>query len=455
MSKIILSKHQNMEDFKQDIIEKMNSKRNTLNTFLGYRSRKIPPIINRKIEEETKTIENYLDMEYEYKVFEKDGKYFAYVIYTVGNKIENLIESYTKNAESIRALIMDKLSIVALDCIQELILEQIQEEKDLYASKEISPGNKNFPLENQKKILGIMDNIEKISVNEYYQLFPVKSVALKFELSNQKKIYSRCEDCENPCELHKKTEDVYKEMYHRDRETFHKNILENSPSPYEEMYKILKEISKDTLSKYKEEGISESIYYETMSDIDLWAEEYKKKNGVLGIKEYKWVEKSIDMKVFKLGRLQFEIVEDEQTKKYLESIGIHDDIMILNTHIQAGEPLEFELCQESYKKAVEFFMSRDKEKRRIVFVCDSWLLNPKLQILLSEESNIVKFQKQYKIISEDIDDRQMEKRLFNTLEECPKDYNAVTTLQKKIKAALINGEKFGTAKGINMKEQKR
>lgn len=451
MSKIISSKHQDMEDFKQDIIEKINSKRNTLNIFLGYKSRKIPPIINRKIGEEIKIIENYLDMEYEYKVFKKDGKYFAYVIYTVGNKIEDVIESYTKNTESIRALIMDKLSIVVLDCIQEFILEQIEKKNNLYVSKEISPGNRNFPLDNQKKILEIMDNIEKISVNEYYQLFPVKSVALKFELLNEKKIYSRCEDCENPCELYKKTEDLYKEMYHKDREKFHKYILENSASPYEEMYKILKEISKDTLFKYREEGISESIYYETMSDIDIWAEEYKKKNGVLGIKEYKWVEKSIDIKVFKLGRLQFEIVEDEGAQKYLESIGIQDDIMILNTHIQAGQALEFELCQESYKKAVEFFMSRDKKKRRIAFVCDSWLLNPKLQKYLSEDSNIVKFQKQYKNISEDVDDRQMEKRVFGSVEECPKDYNAVTTLQKKLKVALIKGQKFGKVKGIKLK----
>lgn len=192
------------ENIKEVILEKLNNSRDIVDRFLGYNSRKMPPIIDKKIKEEMKTIEDYLDIEMEYKIFKEDDAYSAFIMYTIGNKIECLIKSYTESTETIRALIIDKLSIVALDCIKEYIIEEIEKKTDLYVVKEIYPGNKNFPLENQKKILEAMDKIEKIKVNKYYQLFPVKSVALKLELSKDNASYSRCEDCENPCEIQKK-----------------------------------------------------------------------------------------------------------------------------------------------------------------------------------------------------------------------------------------------------------
>lgn len=203
MHKIPISK----DDFKKIIVEKIKNNRQTLDRFLGYGSRKIPPIINKKIEEEVNIIEDYLDIEYEYKVFEENEHKSAFIIYTVGNEVDNLIKSYTEGTESIRAMIVDKLSIVGLDCIKDFIIDEIQRDIGMYVIKEVYPGNKKFPLENQKLILESMKNIKKISINDYYQLFPVKSVALKLELSKELREYSRCEDCENPCEIQQKHND--------------------------------------------------------------------------------------------------------------------------------------------------------------------------------------------------------------------------------------------------------
>lgn len=197
----MMRKTVNSEEFKKMIVSGIKDNREILNKFLGYGSRKIPAIIDKKIEEEMDIIEDYLDIEYEYKVFEEDEHKFAFVIYTVGNKVEDLIKSYTEGTESIRAMIVDKMSIVGLDCIRDFVIDEIKLATGMYVVKEIYPGNKNFPLENQKLILESMDSIKKISVNDYYQLFPVKSVALKLELSEHEREYSRCEDCENPCEI--------------------------------------------------------------------------------------------------------------------------------------------------------------------------------------------------------------------------------------------------------------
>ncbi len=240
-------------------------------------------------------------------------------------------------------------------------------------------------------------------------------------------------------------------MYDSNRQAFHQFVFSHSSTPYEDLYYLLKEISLDVKKKYQAEGIPEKIYVETMTDLDVWAQVYKNEHGVLGIKEYKWVEKSLDLKVFKLGRLQFEPVKDNQVEEFLHVRGILDEVIIRNTHIQSGEPLDFDLCQQSYETAVEFFKARGNGGEKVIFVCDSWLLNPKLATLLSANNNIVKFQQQYKIISKDLSKRQAEERLFQKVEDNPKLYKATTSLQMKVRDCLIKGERLGNYKGVNTK----
>ncbi len=66
---------------------------------------------------------------------------------------------------------------------------------------------------------------------------------------------------------------------------------------------------------------------------------------------------------------------------------------------------------------------------------------------MKPDRSIRNFQNTYKTISTDIENRQMEERVFCTIEENPERYIATTNLQKNLKQALIQGERFGTAKG--------
>ena len=53
-------------------------------------------------------------------------------------------------------------------------------------------------------------------------------------------------------------------------------------------------------------GISEAIARDTLSDLELWMREYRKRNGVWGFDEMEWLEGHFEGRVYKLGRLQFE-----------------------------------------------------------------------------------------------------------------------------------------------------
>lgn len=406
--------------------------------FLGYKNRIMPPIIEKKIEEEIKEYAKYLEIQSQYKI-SKD-KTYAIAMYSVGDKIDKKIQEYMNQGEAMRGMILDKISIVALDQISENIKLEIQKNTNLYIIKEEHPhpNSKKMPIKMQKEILENMDKLQNITISETYQLNPVKTVAVKYHLGKILKIYNRCESCENPCEIKEKWFD-YKALYHTDKITFHKNIKNDYPSIEEKMPEILKEISKDTLVKYKEKDISKEIYKETMTDIEIWTNDYKEKTGKIGIKEYEWVEKSLDLQVFKLGRLQFEL--DEVSSDFQKTI--------IYVHIQSGSKLDYQKCQKSYKQAKEFYEKHYKiDPGTIKFICESWILNPQLKWLLPKQSNILKFQKDYEIINKNLDDEQAEQRIFGEIKENKADYPEITTLQKNIKKALLEGKKFGSYKGM-------
>jgi len=407
------------------IMERVRANRHMIEIFMGYGSKPAPPIIIKNIDEELGNLEHYLDIEYEYKLLEKEDQPRAFIIYTVGQKIEEQINKYIDEAESIRATIVDKIAVVALDQIKAYIIEKITRKTGFYVTGESYPGTSNFSIKSQKQILESMETIKTISVNEQFQLKPKKSIAMELSLKEESKSHIIGKIFDNPYDSY-----------------------EDKDKYYQMMYVESKRRSEDTLAKYRLEEISEQIYYDTMSDIDIWAEDYKKTNGHYGIKEIKWIEKSLEMKIFKLGRLQFEVLEGESAQQIIRKSGLDGEFLVLDTHIQSGTSLYEEKCDESYDMAVKFYLERGYKFSNILFTCDSWLLNPQLKNMLSMESNIIKFQNRYTLISHDSESRQMEERVFGELKYNPVYYQEKTSLQKNLKKALFKGEKLGTARGI-------
>ena len=68
---------------------------------------------------------------------------------------------------------------------------------------------------------------------------------------------------------------------------------------------------------------------------------------------------------------------------------------VLDIHIPGGMPLEFEECKEAMRAAMGFFKKHFPEKQAAAFTCFSWLLDTRLQELLPDDSNIIRFQKEF------------------------------------------------------------
>ena len=192
---------------------------------------------------------------------------------------------------------------------------------------------------------------------------------------------------------------------------------------------------------YKENNIQNDIYLNTMSDILIWCENCFENCGEYGIDNIDWLLRHFNLKLFRLGRLQFEPVINQEDF-ILNSIIVKSGKAILNVHIPQGEKLDYGECLKSYKNAYEFF-----NRKYNIFVCDSWLINPKLKTILSPQSNIIKFQNNYTVISENANSRQCEERVFHDIKDNPAEYPENSVLQRSLKKALINGESFGMAFG--------
>lgn len=213
--------------------------------------------------------------------------------------------------------------------------------------------------------------------------------------------------------------------------------------------------SDDTFSKYKEKGISEKIFLDTMSDIRIWTENFYQDYGVWGVEEVNWLSLHLCLKVFRLGRLQFEfsVYHDQNEFEKLEDVTdkIKDGDLVLEVHIPQGDKLLLEACNQSFDQANEFFSKYYPEFNYLGYFCHSWLLSPYFKEVLSNSSNIIKFQNLFTIVYLDIDSEQYKERIFGRNYKEMKEYPCQTTLQKSVIDFIQTKGKMGAGLGIKMR----
>ena len=203
----------------------------------------------------------------------------------------------------------------------------------------------------------------------------------------------------------------------------------------------------DLKERYDALGIPEQVFWDGLKDLAIWAEDYWEKHGVPGIAEWGWVATTLTMKVFRIGRLQFEPTQLDGAVDCDSQI-YPAGTAVLNVHIPAGQPLDVEEVQAAMDYAPGFFKTYFS-KESALFICHSWLLSPQLKELLPEDSRIIRFQNLFSVYEVD-QERQAEERVFGHLEEHPEAYPEETSLQRKMKASLLAGKSYGMGRGIRM-----
>ncbi len=199
-----------------------------------------------------------------------------------------------------------------------------------------------------------------------------------------------------------------------------------------------------THKKYEEKGIEDSIFFDTLSDLGIWC----RNNHNKGLENYNWIRHHVSFKLFKLGRLQFQIYECKNpTMRYAKLPFKYGDT-VLNVHIPACGKLDYEECKCSLAYAVAFFDKNFPEIKWDYFLCESWLVYGKNMDFMEEDSNILKFTELFDINYSINYENQTFERLFGLkrpvylraqLKKLPEN----TSLQKRAKAYRLAGNRFG------------
>ncbi len=229
-----------------------------------------------------------------------------------------------------------------------------------------------------------------------------------------------------------------KSEFYNNRASFYKNVINEENYRLKFLYYYGK-MAIESYTYYKNQGITDEIYFDTYSDLAIWNQDCFERYNTYGINEYKWFEKHLDYKLFRLGRLQFEISENAPS---FYNKTINNEQKQIAVHIPKGDKLTKTNINDAFIKALDFF------GKDCLFFCHSWLLYPKLKNILNENSGIIEFQKCFELVCVDYQKRQAEERIYGKVEVDINNYPENSTLQIKAKDYLLSGKSLGRGLGV-------
>lgn len=186
----------------------------------------------------------------------------------------------------------------------------------------------------------------------------------------------------------------------------------------------------DTYKYYQEKQISDEIYFATMKCFTRFINECKEITNIEAFDRHWWVARQLNMKLFRIGELEYEILENAI------SIHIPSDANLALTNI-------------SLLEAKEFFKKYYPDTKDFPYICSSWLLGKELKDYLPKDSKILYFQSFFKIDSyyENVNDYLLWVFKCKNTHIDYKMLKEATSLQKALKKHLLEGKTLTIGNG--------
>lgn len=204
------------------------------------------------------------------------------------------------------------------------------------------------------------------------------------------------------------------------------------------MLTIMLKATADAYDFYKELGIDDEIYLETMKCFTRFLYEIHELTGEWRFDSYCWTVREIGGHLFRIGELEYEI-EQRQAGP------------VIKLHIPSNCDFSPEALDRSLEKSREFFKTVLPQYADCEYHCASWLMDNQLQSMLKETSNIVAFQKRFEIINEGVPQVRYIERAFRVRTT---DYESLpenTSLQRNLKKHILSGGVIRSSYGIMKK----
>lgn len=190
----------------------------------------------------------------------------------------------------------------------------------------------------------------------------------------------------------------------------------------------------NTYEKYKDLGILDEVYVETMKFFSRFLYSH---NEIYG--EYKyvwgwWAVRQISMQEFRISDLEYEMTIQEGKK-------------LISIHIPSDANMTSINLRKSYLDARDFFAKYYPEFANVDMICGSWLLAPALKKILPDSSKIIQFQNSFELTSQEDDSPGFLDWVYGRRDIPFENLPEETSLQRKLKFYLLNGGKVEWANG--------
>lgn len=207
----------------------------------------------------------------------------------------------------------------------------------------------------------------------------------------------------------------------------------------------------DLSKKYQEKGINEEILLDTLGDLVRWTNTWSEVKNEMHLGELVWLSYHFNMRLFKLGSLQFAMGKAFAS---CPQLNLSKGDNIIEVHIPAGTSITSEECEKSFSLAKEFFAKYYPEFEYSHFTCHSWILDNELEKLLNENSNILKFKNSFTLVeSEEHECYDALKYIFkwNTTKLNLRNAVCVSSFADRIKKHVMSGGKLNIGFGVRKK----
>ena len=199
---------------------------------------------------------------------------------------------------------------------------------------------------------------------------------------------------------------------------------------------------------YKDNNISMDIFVNSMKDIKYKLDECRKVHNVFGTFVVEWYNGFFRMRRFALGRLQYDLCTHTGDSINVMGYTLNDGDFYLGCHIPSSGPLLPEKIEESFAMAYEMYKDR-LDGKPLFISCGTYLFYPPYQNVFGEDSNTVKFAKNFHIV------KVMEGKSFSDAwrifgedyKGSTKGLKNETSLQRRFISYLDNNPTFGVAVG--------
>jgi len=194
------------------------------------------------------------------------------------------------------------------------------------------------------------------------------------------------------------------------------------------------------------ENIPENIWLDTMKAFTRFVGEHYASTGEYGFDRDFWTTRQVNAQLLRIGELEYEMCR-------------HDEKEVISLHIPSDARLSADRLNASVAHARAFIAEWYPKWAEAPMVCSTWLLAPALKDMLSEGSNILRFQNAFDILETDPEPEDVLEWVFRLTEEQQKtavlaDLPEDTSLQRKLKDYLLSGGKVGVAGGVLAREFK-